>query len=63
MLENVARDSRNADRWTAEETREGALGMSKFQVGQLQLGSSMRLRGAGRVPQNQHHYNRLSPPQ
>jgi hypothetical protein len=61
MLEKVARDSKKAERWVAAEIRGGAEGMSKFQVGQLQLGSSMRLRGAGRVPPNQHHYNRLSP--
>jgi hypothetical protein len=61
MLEKVARDSKKAERWVAAEIRGGAEGMSKFQVGQLQLSSSMRLRGAGRVPPNQHHYNRLSP--
>jgi hypothetical protein len=62
MLEKVARDSKKAERWVAAEIRGGAEGMSKFQVGQLQLSSSMRLMRAGREPQNQHHYNRLSPP-
>jgi hypothetical protein len=50
MLEKVARDSNKAERWVAAEIRGGA------------EGSSMRLRGAGCEPQNQHHYNRLSPP-
>jgi hypothetical protein len=36
MLENVARDSKKAERWVAAEIRGGAEGMSKFQVWQLQ---------------------------
>jgi hypothetical protein len=36
MLENVARDSKKAERWVAAEIRGGAEGMSKFQVRQLQ---------------------------
>jgi len=62
MLENVASESKKAERWVAAEIRGGAEGMSKFQVVQLQLSSSMRLMRAGREPQNQHHYNRLSLP-
>jgi hypothetical protein len=36
MLENVARDSKKAERWVAAEICGGAEGMSKFQVRQLQ---------------------------
>jgi hypothetical protein len=36
MLENVASESKKAERWVAAEIRGGAEGMSKFQVRQLQ---------------------------
>ncbi|MBP8087666.1 MAG: hypothetical protein KAY15_02710, partial [Polaromonas sp.] len=36
MLENVASDSKKAERWVAAEIRGGAEGMSKFQIWQLQ---------------------------